>query len=243
MAGDLLVMLRNIKTGNLIATAQEQIRRFIAESGMRAGDLLPTEKVLEEQLGISRTSIREALRSLEALGIIETRHGVGRFLREFNLDPLLENLSYNLPVNVKDFREVIDVRIALESTFIQWVIPQITDADIAELCAILKGLEEQVEAGYADEDLIQTHTNFHLKLYERSENGLLTHLLRLFATIQRTLTVLKKYRTSDTSEFIELHRRLIEALKARDPELARARLVEHFKDATAWSDEHRGSHF
>lgn len=234
-------MLKNIKTANLNSTAQEQMKLFIAESGMKAGDMIPTEKALEVQLGISRTSIREALRSLEALGIIETRHGVGRFLRKFNFDAILNNLSYNIPVNVKDFREMIDVRIALESTFLQWVIPEISETDIAELHEILARLEYEVKHGYADEDLIQAHTEFHLKLYERTENGLLAHLIQVFATIQRTLTVLKEYRTSDKSEFIELHRRLIEALEARDPELARARLVEHFKDVIAWSDEHRDS--
>ena len=51
-------------------------------------------------MGISRTSIREALRSLEALGIMESRHGVVRFLREFNYDAILKNLSYHIEVNV-----------------------------------------------------------------------------------------------------------------------------------------------
>jgi len=234
-------MIENIKTESLTSTALAQIKRYIAESGMRAGDPMPTEKMLEEQLGISRASVREALRSLETLGIVETRHGVGRFLREFNFDAILDSLSYNIPVNAKDFREMIDVRIALESTFIERVAPQISDADIAELETILAQLAREVDHGSTDEDLIQAHTNFHLSLYKRTGNGLLAHLIRVFATIQRTLTVQKKYRTSDKEEFIELHRQLIEALRSRDSELARGRLIEHFKDALAWSDEHRAS--
>ena len=233
--------MEKIKTGSLSASAQEQIKRFIAESGMKAGDLMPTEKSLEEQLGVSRASIREALRSLEALGIIETRHGVGRFVRGFNFDAILDNLSYNIPVNVKDFREMIEVRVALEATFIQRVVPEISSGDIDELREILRQLEYEVEHGFKDEDLIQAHTAFHLRLYVRTGNELLAHLIRVFATIQRTLTVLKRYRTSDKSEFIELHRRLIEALESRDPELARVRLAEHFKDALAWSDDHTAS--
>jgi len=234
-------MIERIKTESLTSTALTQIKRYIAESGMRAGDLMPTEKNLEEQLGISRASVREALRSLETLGIIETRHGVGRFLREFNFDAILDNLSYNIPVNVKDFREMIEVRVALESTFVQRVAPDIRDDEIADLEAILAQLEHEVQRGLDDEDLIQAHTAFHLRLYRGTGNELLAHLIRVFATIQRTLTVQKKYRTSDKEEFIDLHRRVIGALKARDPELARERLTEHFKDALAWSEEHRAS--
>ena len=190
-------------------------------------------------MGISRTSIREALRSLEALGIMESRHGVGRFLREFNYDAILENLSYHIEVNVKDFREIIDVRIALESSFLSKIISRFTDQDIAELYEVLGEMEYQVNHGYKDRELIKAHTDFHLKLYDHAENTLLSHLISMFATIQRTLTMLKKYRTSDRQEFIHLHRRLIEAVEQRDVSLAKKRLLEHFKDVIAWSDEHR----
>ena len=231
-------MLKNIKTGSLNETAREQIKLFILESGLKAGDPIPTEKVLEEQLGVSRTSIREALRSLEAVGIIESRHGVGRFLREFNYDAILANLSYNIGVNVKDFREIIDVRIALESSFLEKVVPRVSAQDVAELYRILQIMSEEVEAGRDEQELIKVHTEFHLKLYEKENNTLLLHLIRMFATIQRTLTYLRQYRTSDRAEFVELHRRLVQAIEQRDPVLAKSRLLEHFKDVTAWSREH-----
>lgn len=232
-------MLKNIKTSSLITTVQEQIKTYISDSGLKPGDIIPTEKVLEEQLGISRTSIREALRSLEALGILETRHGVGRFLRKFNFDAILDSLSFNIQVNVKDFRQMIDVRIALESTFLKWVTPEITDDDIQELYKILDRMEYEVQHDIADEDLIKVHTDFHKKLYEKAENELLDHLIGLFATMQRTLMFFKKYRTSDKSEFIDLHRSLIVALETRDIVLVEKTLVDHFKDVLAWSDANR----
>ena len=236
-------MLKKIKTGNLTTTVQEQIKTYIAESGLKPGSILPTEKVLEEQLGISRTSIREALRSLEALGIVETRHGVGRFLREFNFDAILDSLSFNIQVNVKDFRQMINVRIALESTFLKWVTPEMTDDDIQDLYEILYRMENEVQHDLADEDLIRVHTEFHLKLYEKAQNELLDHLIRLFATMQRTLTFFRKYRTSDKAEFIDLHRSLIVALETRDIPLVEKTLVDHFKDVIAWSDANKDTTF
>ncbi len=233
--------LKRIKSESLNETVQEQIKAFIAQSGLRGGDPIPTEKSLEEKLGISRTSIREALRSLEALGILETRHGVGRFLRDFNYDAILASLSYNIAVNVKNFREIIEVRIALETSFLETVTPTMSDAVIAELNEIVDLLEQQVRDGAADEDLIQTHTDFHLTLYKDADNELLLHLIRIFATIQRTLTMFDQYHTSDIKEFIRLHRQLVDALVARDPTLARTRLLEHFTDVIAWSNDHRVS--
>jgi DNA-binding FadR family transcriptional regulator len=232
-------MLKNLKTERLNTATQEQIKVYIFESGLKAGDPLPTEKALEDQLGISRTSIREALRSLEAIGIVETRHGVGRFLREFNYDAILENLSYNINVNVKSFREIIDVRMALESSFLHKVVPKFDDCDIRALYEILDRLAEEVDAGEKEEQLIRIHTDFHLKLYEKENNDLLLHLIRIFATIQRTLAVANRYRTSDRSEFIRLHRRLVEAIDRRDAVLAERRLREHFKDVVAWAHEHQ----
>jgi len=231
-------MLKNLKSESLNIATQEQIKVFIIESGLKAGDLLPTEKALEEQLGISRTSIREALRSLEAIGIVESRQGVGRFLREFNYDAILENLSYNINVNVKDFREIIDVRMALESCFLERVVPRIDENDIHQLYEILDKMAEEVSAGEEEQQLIRVHTEFHLKLYEKENNKLLLHLIRIFATIQRMLTVANRYHTSDRKEFIELHRRLVQAIERRDPVLAVDRLVEHFKDVVAWIQEH-----
>jgi GntR family transcriptional repressor for pyruvate dehydrogenase complex len=231
-------MLKNLKSESLNIATQEQIKIFIIKSGLKAGDMLPSEKSLEEQLGISRTSIREALRSLEAIGIVESRHGVGRFLREFNYDAILENLSYNINVNVKDFREIIDVRIALESCFLEKVIPRIDEKDIQQLYEILEKLAEEVNAGEEEQQLIQVHTEFHLKLYEKENNKLLLHLIRIFATIQRMLTVANRYHTSDRGEFIELHRRLVQAIEHGDPALAVSRLLEHFKDVVAWTAEH-----
>ncbi len=236
-------MLKNIKSTNISNKAQAQIGEFIVESGLKAGDMLPTEKALEEQLGISRTSIREALRSLEAIGIIETRHGVGRFLRHFNYDAIIENLSYNIELNVKDFRDVIDIRVALEVSFLDRVIPFFTEGDIQELRDLLGQLEVEVRAQEEEQELIENHTAFHLKLYEKAGNALLLHIIRMFATLQRHLTILKRYHSSNTDEFIRLHRSLVDAIEQRDAAQAKQCLMEHFRDVIAWSDayNHEGS--
>ncbi|HZQ05535.1 MAG TPA: GntR family transcriptional regulator, partial [Anaerolineae bacterium] len=80
----------------LYQTVQEEIKNYIIENELRAGDPLPTEGELARQLDISRNSVREAVKSLEALGILEARSGSGLFVRNFNFDSILDNLPYGI---------------------------------------------------------------------------------------------------------------------------------------------------
>lgn len=231
-------MFKQLNNVGLNKSVQEQVKLYILESKLTAGDVLPTEKDLAEQIGVSRTSIREAFRSLEALGIIETKHGVGRFLKEFNYDAILQNLAYNIQVHVRDFSEIIDVRIALEIYFIEKVVAVITDEDIEELLRIIETMEQKISNGCSDEDLIENHTEFHLTLFKRIDNDLLLHLIRIFSEVQYTLTIADKYHTSDAKEFLDLHRQLVGALKRHDIEESKQALTLHYKDVTAWREQH-----
>lgn len=227
--------MKNMRSTRLTEGIQDEIRSYIATQGLSAGDMIPTEKALEEALGISRTSIREALGSLEAIGVIQTRHGVGRFLRGFNYDALVASLTYNAEINVKNFTDVIDIRMALEHTFIARVIPLLDQSDIDALRDLVAKMADLIKRRTEEEELISTHTEFHLTLYRKLDNRLLCHLIEMFSTLQRSLTHLHRYRTSDTGEFVRLHAELVDALDKRDVALARTRLQEHFKDVIEWS--------
>jgi DNA-binding FadR family transcriptional regulator len=78
----------------LYRQAQEQLKLFIARRELRPGDPLPSEGALAEDLGMSRLVLREATKSLEALGIVEARHGEGVFVSAFSFEPILDNLPY-----------------------------------------------------------------------------------------------------------------------------------------------------
>ncbi len=220
--------------------AVDRIRKYILDAQLKAGDMLPTEKVLEELLQLSRTSIREALRSMEARGIIEAHQGQGRFLRSYNYDGLVDNLSYNLEVNTKRFKEVIDIRVALELHFLETMAPSFSKADIERIENQLQRLKECTEANSDSEDqLIHVHKEFHLSLYETTENQLLLHLIGMFSDFQRTLVHRKEYPMMNTPDFFMLHEQLVEAIKLREPFLIRTKLVEHFRDVLSWTRHHQ----
>jgi len=213
---------------------QEQLKLYIIESNFKTGDILPSEKILGEQLGVSRTAIREALKVLETIGLIETKRGVGRFVRNFNYEILLKNLPYSLKLDINNFWEVFEVRFCLESWFIAKDINRYTQSDIKKLNSVVNKIEELVKENADELELVDIHSKFHCTLYQNSENSLLIDLIKIFSTIQRNLTALHRYKTRDRYSFIKQHRMLIKAIELRDPLLAQKRLVEHFSEAKNW---------
>jgi len=231
--------LENLRTKNLQELIQEQLKLYIIENDIKTGGPFPTEHELAKKLGISRTAIREALKRLETLGIIEVRPGVGRFVRKFNFEVILEGLPYNLEMDVKNFREMLEVRSCLESWFIAKDINKFTKKNIAELKEILKKMEFQVINNFKEKDLVETHSQFHCALYKNSGNSLLINLIKTFSTIQRNLTSIHRYKTKDRNLFIQQHQLLLEAIEKKDPNLAKKRLEEHFAEARAWIETYK----
>lgn len=235
--------LKNLKTQDLQQLIQEQLNLYIVENGMKSGDPFPTEYKLTKELGISRTAVRESLKKLEALGIIEVRPGVGRFVREFNFEAILNGLPYNLEMDIKNFQEVLEVRFCLESWFIAKDINKFTKENIAQSKEILKKLEFQALNNLEEKELVECHSQFHCSLYKNSDNFLLINLIKIFSTIQRNLTILHRYKTKDRNLFIRQHQLLLEAIEKKDPNLAQRRLEEHFAEAKAWIKNHKGVEF
>ena len=235
--------LKNLKTQDLQGLIQEQLKLYIIDNNMKSSDPFPTEHELVKKLGISRTAIREALKRLETLGIIEVRPGVGRFVREFNFEAILKGLPYNLEMDIKNFREVLEVRFCLESWFIAKDINKFTKENITELKEILKKLEFQVLNDFEEKELVETHSQFHCALYKNSDSSLLINLIKMFSTIQRNLTLIHRYKTKDRNLFIRQHQLLLEAIEKKDPNLAQRRLEEHFAEARAWAETHKGEKF
>ena len=134
---------------------QERIKQYILDNELRPGNPLPAESQLSGQIGVSRPAIREALRSLESLGIIYSRRGEGRFVSSFTLDPVLENLNYSLLFDTEDVRQMIDVREQLEVSFIGQAIANMDQQTLEELRDLMRQIRGQAIArGYfLDKDL------------------------------------------------------------------------------------------
>ena len=103
---------------------QDKIKSLIIKQNLKSGDLMPTENELIEQLGVSRSSLREAIKSLEALHILDIRHGVGTFVSESSLVPMIRGLSFHTQLNLHNDHNqlinILDIREILEYGFALW---------------------------------------------------------------------------------------------------------------------------
>lgn len=223
-------VIGTINHDNVSDTVVQALKDYILENNLESGDKLPTENELSSALGISRPSIREAMKTLEGCGIIKTIHGKGRYIRDFNYDQMLDNLSYNLYVHFKDFLEVVQVRLGLETYFLPIAAERMNKEDIDRLERILLMLEREIDEGKTNSELVETHTLFHKTLYHSIDNKLLDSLISMFATFQRMMSDMNQYRTSNNDVFLQKHKELLDAIKSKDSKKIVSSLADHFTD-------------
>lgn len=210
----------------LHVSVQESLRSYINDNGLKPGTPLPPEGELASQLGVSRNSLREGIKALESLGVLETRRGVGIFVKAFSFEPLLDNLAYGLGGALRQIEEVIEIRRALEVGMIAKTLEMIGDEDIAELRETVKRMRVHAERGeaFAEDDQL-----FHRLLFRCQGNETLTRLIDVFW--------LAFYKASD---FVNLdnvdpmatwrdHAAIVDAIEAKDLEEARRRLDRHYE--------------
>ncbi|WP_100402118.1 FadR/GntR family transcriptional regulator [Bacillus sp. FJAT-42315] len=177
----------------------EQIRHIILEDGLLPGDKLPSERELSERLSVARSSVREALRALELLGLIETRRGEGTFLRDFRDHQLLELLSTFILQNDEKKQGVIQTKEIIEFGCLSFVIQH------SHLEEELSMIAEEMKA------LDYTETDFFSAMMKLCENELLRKIWTIVSDYEASFYSLDRM-VNNKSRFFHL----IEQLKTKN---------------------------
>lgn len=211
-------------------SVQDAIRGYIVENDLKPGDSMLPEGELARRLGVSRNSVREAVRSLESVGVLESRHGSGLFVRAFSWDPILDNLAYGIIQDVSSLAELLEIRRVLEVGMVERAVGLLTEDQLAHLEKLLVRMGQHAanHQAFPDED-----REFHRVLFARLENLTFLKLLDIFwlafrrASRQRTdLLDLAPDAT------LQAHVQIVEALRSRDVDLVRAALEDHYRFIT-----------
>lgn len=200
------------------------IKQYILEHKLNGGDALPPETQLAQDLGVGRSSVREAIKALQSLGIVEVRHGNGLYVREYNFDPILETFSYGLRFNAAMLAELTQIRIWLEAAAIEEAVKRISEEEIAQLENLMETWSQRAESNDLCPDLDE---QFHRNLYQILDNQTLIKLLEVFWVAFENLDI-EAIRDADPMTGLEQHQAILEGVKARDASLTRQRLVQHF---------------
>jgi DNA-binding FadR family transcriptional regulator len=215
---------------------QEEIKQVILERRLPAGAPIPTENELMAELGIGRSSLREALKGLQARGIVEVQHGRGMFVGRPSLDPLVDGLSFHgrLDGHRNDLTtaaELVDIRDILESALVGRVATSADRELVAELEDAVSEMEAAVAAG---EPLQEPDRRFHERLYSRLGNSLVQQLVQAFWDVLDAVRPQLASGTSDPAADVAHHRAILERVAAGDADGARAAMTEHFRGTHEW---------
>src|SRR6058998_822266 len=212
--------------------AIDKIRERIVSGAWGAGDRLPKESVLAAELGISRNSLREAVRALSQLRVLEVRQGDGTYVSSLEPDLLLESTGFISHLLLGDNElELYEVRRILEAAAAALAAGRIDAQEKLELGQIL----DRMRAAQGVEELVEADVAFHAVIASAAGNAVLTSLLASLAT--RTMRArLWHGREADDAldETRDEHRRIYEAIIAGDPELARAAAMAHIASSERW---------
>ena len=218
-----LAVIEPVRRSRLYQDIVSQIEALLDRGELRPGDQLPPERALAEQFQVSRASVREALRSLELLGIVETRAGGGTFVRQMVPEDLARPLS-NLISRGHTLTDVIEVRGLIEPAIAAAAARRIRPDELAELRAILTQQAEKVAAGqpYAEED-----TRFHELIGQAARNELLVTMLGVIWDVLRSSREQWLQTNQRAHSSIDAHQRILAALETHDADAAHAAAGEH----------------
>ncbi|MFG1891279.1 FadR/GntR family transcriptional regulator [Micromonospora sp. NPDC049051] len=206
-----------------------RIKEYILRNRLKPGNLLPTEVELCEAVGASRSSVREAVKILSALDIVEVRHGHGTFVGRMSLNALVESLAFRGLLSGEEdhhvLGQVVDVRQTLEQGLAAETIGVLDDEHRASLAALADEMEGLAAQG---KDFLEVDRAFHLKLMEPLGNDLLLQLTEAFWQVQAIVAPTLCIEPEDRVITAQRHRAIVDAVAAGDAQRLRSAIAEHY---------------
>jgi GntR family transcriptional regulator, transcriptional repressor for pyruvate dehydrogenase complex len=215
-----------VRRAKVYEEVAKQIERLILKK-LQPGDKLPSERELAELLGVSRSSIRDAIRGLELVGLVEPRQGAGTIVREMSSESLVNPLANALKQKQELVGELLDFRKMLEPPLAARAATHASAEEMAEMEDILRRQEEKLTRGEA---AIAEDSEFHYSVALASGNSVVLKVIDILMdllrdTRQRSLQVEGRPQKS-----IAGHRKILAAIKRRDPEAAKSAMRRHIED-------------
>lgn len=228
--------------GRAAATVVQRIKELILQAGLRPGDPMPTETELCERLAVSRSSVREAMRTLASLDIVEVRHGHGSFVGGLSLAPLVDGMIFRAQLDLDDdfrtLREVVEVRNALDVAVGPQLIEAYRTRDATALAHHVDAMRERASRGLP---FPEADSSFHAELVSPLDNQLVQQLGAAFWQIHTAATpLLGVPEVRDILDTVNAHQAMLDALVTSDLAAYRAAVFAHYAPLMKVLDGRRG---
>jgi len=218
--------LKAIPRNRVFTRVAEQLQTLILTQ-RKPGDMLPPERELVRRFGVSRSSIRDAIRSLEAIGLLEPRQGVGTVVRDPAIDVVVSPVTSVLLQKQRVINELLDVRMIIEPALARRAALHATAEHIAEMEAILNRQEERVGLG---ELATEEDTAFHHTIALAADNSVLLKLTHVLMDSLREMRERSLQVGDRQVKSLAGHHRILTALKQGDATAAEAAMRRHLSE-------------
>ena len=219
-------MLKVIKKTRIHEEVFSQIHELIKQGRLKARDQLPSERELAETFKVSRTSVREALRTLESQGLIVSKTGMGNFVVDLPVEALVGPLARLLIDEKKALADVFELRKLIEPHIAALAAERATATDVAKLKKIVAKQTEAVSRG---ETGVEADAELHLCISRATQNQalqkLVSGLMEMLSRSREESLQTDKRRASS----IATHRRIIAAIEKHDRSKARSEMLRHIE--------------
>ena len=208
-----------------VAEAIRTVKDMILDGRLAPGQRLPPERSLSEALGVSRPTVREAIRSLQAMNILESRHGAGTFVASLSVDELLRPLQFVLALAEGGLEHLFEVRLLLEPGAAALAAERADPEQVAGLRDCVARAE--VEAIDDPEAMLRLDMELHQRIVDACDNPLLQHLLAATSALGAESRAYTVRLPGVRPETIVEHRTIVEAIAAGDGAAAEAAMAAH----------------
>ena len=226
MATPAKVEFAAIRRNKVYEEVARQIQNHILEH-LKPGDVLPPERELAQQFGVSRGSVRDAIRSLEHIGLLEPRQGVGTIVCEPSSDALVSPLAAVLVQRRKLVGELLEVRNIIEPPLAGRAALHATAGELAEMEQILERQHEKLLRG---EMSIEEDSDFHYHIALAADNSVVLRIVDVLMDLLRETRERSLQTGGRAEKSLAGHRRILATLKRRDPAASEAAMRRHLEE-------------
>ncbi len=216
--------IRSVRRRRLYEDIVQQFHSLIRQGVLEHGARLPSERLLAEQFSVSRSSVREAIRSLELQGLVVSKRGAGTFINTENLESVVALLASTLSSGPETRKDIFEVRHLLEPQIAAVAAKRAVDEDIRRLGEILEEQAQQIEEGRTGVD---ADTAFHFALASATHNSALVKVVSAVEDILRMSRDQSLQEPGRPQRSLASHRHILEKVRARDFEGAKEAMEYH----------------
>lgn len=226
--GRVLKSVTPVERTKLTASVFEQLMSYVVSESWKPGDRIPPERELCQQLGIARSSLREALKAMELVGMLDSRVGDGTFVcprSEFLSRPLLWAFT---GTDHEELHEIMEARTIIEENLAALAAKRATSEQINEIGRAVQMMRDSIARG---DSILEADMAFHLAVSSAAQNGVLRNAVQLLRNLMRQWLHFKLLIPDVPETVLKRHVAIYRAITARKPNAARTAMRFHLEES------------